>query len=751
MKIQHFRSLCTFIAVMLAAIPAVNATPDLSSEKNYKIVCFQFGTGCVTDGATMGLTDTPLYYKSTEASGDEDYWIFSEEQTGFFTIRNAKTGKYVTWDGIYQGTGHRYVSMTDTSDGQLSLWTFQSLGGGLYAIRNASHTDHLWDVRVSSFTVGTYPRSNDSNTNQQFYLYDKDGKRVSDKIEKSDPLADAVSDLSLGGHTLVYDHSNDRYYCPLPLSVFNTSLPVTVTFSLKDGWQRLCLGSETIGSGNSYTISNIVASTPLTVTVYRTDGSTLSKKVFFTSLPVVSIYGSFGDEYSEGYIQVTEPEVQHPLFSMKAKWRGGITNGSDKHKRNYHVKLKDADGAKLDHSFFGLRNDNSWILEACQVDMSRVRNRVITDLWNDFSTPPYYADREPKARTGSRGRFVELLLNDEYRGIYCMTENMDRKQMKLAKYDEATGTMHGMLWKSKDWSYAVFMGHNSNSNSYPGTAPRNYNNNSESWDQYYVKYPDFDDVRPTDWQTLYNAVKFVCTSSDNDFRNHVAEYFDLPLLTDYYILMETILSTDNHGKNMFFACYDQQESPMVTFGVWDMDATIGQRWSDAYYHSNLMQPEQDYATYITNNEHGDYNLFRRLRLTNAEDFNMRVRLRYKELRQNWLSTESILNRFRQQLAEFKTAGADKREYAKWSGDSDVANKTLNFDTELNYIENWVTRRMNYLDTKRFKISELSGIIETADTTTVANQHWYTLDGCRLSAQPTAKGLYIHGGRKVLVK
>jgi spore coat protein CotH len=323
--------------------------------------------------------------------------------------------------------------------------------------------------------------------------------------------------------------------------------------------------------------------------------------------------------------------------------------------------------------------------------------------------------------------------------------------MKLAKYDEATGTMHGMLWKSKDWSYAVFMGHNSNSNSYPGTAPRNYDNNSESWDQYYVKYPDFDDVRPTDWQTLYNAVKFVCTSSDNDFRNHVAEYFDLPLLTDYYILMETILSTDNHGKNMFFACYDQQESPMVTFGVWDMDATIGQRWSDAYYHSNLMQPEQDYATYITNNEHGDYNLFRRLRLTNAEDFNMRVRLRYKELRQNWLSTESILNRFRQQLAEFKTAGADKREYAKWSGDSDVANKTLNFDTELNYIENWVTRRMNYLDTKRFKISELSGIIETADTTTAADQYWYTPDGCRLSAQPTAKGLYIHGGRKVLVK
>ena len=33
----------------------------------------------------------------------------------------------------------------------------------------------------------------------------------------------------------------------------------------------------------------------------------------------------------------------------------------------------------------------------------------------------------------------------------------------------------------------------------------------------------------------------------------------MPVLIDYYILMETILSTDNHGKNMFFAVYDKEE------------------------------------------------------------------------------------------------------------------------------------------------------------------------------------------------
>ncbi len=58
----------------------------------------------------------------------------------------------------------------------------------------------------------------------------------------------------------------------------------------------------------------------------------------------------------------------------------------------------------------GMRSDNKWILDAMFVDASRMCNRVSTDLWNDFAAAPYYADQEPKARTGTRGRFVEMIL-----------------------------------------------------------------------------------------------------------------------------------------------------------------------------------------------------------------------------------------------------------------------------------------------------------------------------------------------------
>ena len=545
-----------------------------------------------------------------------------------------------------------------------------------------------------------------------------------------DPIDRAAKDLRIDGHPVVYVESTSQYLCPVPLSTFGKDLTATVSYTKNEGCTNLQIDGTERPAGSTHTFAGVAGGKNYILKVTDAKGREVSYPLTFTSLPVVQLYGSFSNSYSDGYILVSEPDKTEAKeqLSMKAKWRGGITNSDNKHKRNYHVKLKDENGDKLEKKFFGLRNDNSWILESCQVDMSRIRNRTLTDLWNDFSTPPYYIDQEKKALTGTRGHFVELILNDEYRGIYCMTENMDRKQMKLKKYDEEKGETHGQLWKSKDWSYATMMGYEPDSY-YPKDFLSDPDERSEMWDSYEVKYPDFEDYGyQTDWTTLYNAVDFVAHASDDDFRAHIAEYFDLPLVLDYYILMETILATDNHGKNMFFGVYDKQADKKITFSVWDMDATSGQRWSDDYYHQSFLGPEQDYSEFIRQNEHGDYNIFKRLRETDANNFNTRTRLRYRDLRQNELATENILKRFKTYLDEFKTAGSDQREYARWSYDSDVARHELDFDNEYEYLADWFTRRMDYLDNTRFKIGELpkkgdvngDGETDIADAVAIVN-------------------------------
>jgi hypothetical protein len=739
------------------------AVPDFKGDSRYYIVCQQFPDGCVTDGSNSGQ-QTPVGYITQRTADDANLWTITGTDNGLYYIQNAKTGKYVTYDGVREGTTRRYVNMTAEPDGDRSLWTVTVQSGKYFTIRNVAKTDQLWDVRVSSYVVGTYSNTGSGAQNQLFAFYDETGTAVEDVHIRQEPLAKAIEGLRIGQYAPLYTTDQGGCYLyPTPSEHFGQDVTLPVRYTANEGWGRMHIDGTEVRDGDTYTFSKVTGGKYHTLTISHSDGTTVTTRMTFTSLPVVSIDGTFSDNYSEGGIIVQEPgKEQYERQRMKAKWRGGITNGSDKHKRNYHVKFMDADGEKKDQKFFGLRNDNSWILEACQVDMSRIRNRMVTDLWNDYCTKPYYADREPKALSGTRGRFVELILNEEYRGIYCMTEAMDRKQMKLAKYDEDTQTIHGELWKSKDWSYSVFMGHQSDNTTYPGTSPVVFNNNSESWDRYYVKYPDIEDVKPTDWQTLYDAVDFVCTSSDSLFRLQVAEYFDMPVVIDYYILMETTLATDNHGKNMYFAVYDKQTDKRITFGLWDMDACLGQRWSDYYYHSTLMQPEQDYAAYITKNEHGDHNLFRRLRNTNAGDFNMQVRMRYRDLRQTWLQTDSIIARFERQTAAFATAGADKREYKKWSGDSDVAGKTLNFSTELTYLKNWITKRMNYLDKTRFDIDALQAGIHTVEAghTTTPRKGMpgiFTLDGRRVSSTSDEQelrqlppGIYIVNGRKIAV-
>jgi hypothetical protein len=51
----------------------------------------------------------------------------------------------------------------------------------------------------------------------------------------------------------------------------------------------------------------------------------------------------------------------------------------------------------------------------------------------------------------------------------------------------------------------------------------------------------------------------------------------------------------------------------------------------------------------------------------------------------------------------------------------------------------------------FGEGEASGIVDQRSENTTADGSWYTVDGVKLDKQPARKGLYIQGGRKVVVK
>lgn len=401
--------------------------------------------------------------------------------------------------------------------------------------------------------------------------------------------------------------------------------------------------------------------------------------VHFTSLPIIHIQSeNISTEFSNGHFLFYDPADSVPLsFDIDVRWRGATTLARPK--KSYAVKLKDAKGEKLNHSFLGLRSDNSWILDAMSIDKARMRNRISTDLWNDFSTASYIRAFEPTALNGTRGQFVEVFYNHRYQGVYCMTEKIDRKQLQLRKFKN--GQMRGVLYKTNKWNTLV--------------ATSSVPTNAQSiWNGIEISYPNLEDGEPVDWSPLLQIMDFLTNSSASVLRRELPQRIDLNVWRDYFLFIELLLAEDNDSKNQCVYFYDATNSSSL-FGIapWDLDHSWGRD-----YQGNALEANKNFLLYnrvhtCLRTYYGSYNY---------------VKERYQELRTNELRTDSLKARFHRVFQLYRENQVDEREELRWNGQDDIV---LDFDAEEEYIQQWIDQRLAYLDAK-YDFDEELGILQT---------------------------------------
>lgn len=528
-------------------------------------------------------------------------------------------------------------------------------------------------------------------------------------------FAEAFDSLRINDKQLVYDGKGNAYFATLPEGMRNGGdYTAKVTYKLKatnaEGYTLKVNGQEPDADGY-VTFDNVDCETlyPIELT-NASENVDLSAKIRFTFLPIVELNCSSVNSkaYTTGSLRVTDPASlgYDSLMIAAFKYRGA--SSSNYPKRSYAIKLRDENGNSVDRKLLGYRSDNNWILDAMYIDLACMRNRVATDLWNAFECKPYYADREKKVRTGTRGKFVEVILNGQWWGLYCMTEKMDRKQLKLKKFVPAaqstTGEneVHGVLYKSNQWTYEVFMGHESNDDNdnkqviYPHKKVSDYKNilGQETWCEYEFKYPDYED-EAVEWRPLHDAANMVATSFILNI-DSVKSRFDYPMLRDYYLFIDLLLATDNHGKNLFWYAYDIQgpEGDKLSLAPWDLDGTFGQDWDGVI--TNTKDVTLDFDTYIKNYEHGQFAIFDLIK--SRSEWQQDLKDRYAELRiKGVISGDSIANRFANYASLFEASLADQREQNMWSKAYHSRHKDIQGGAT--YAESWIRRRVNWLDQK----------------------------------------------------
>ena len=475
-----------------------------------------------------------------------------------------------------------------------------------------------------------------------------------------------IFSFKMNGTSCALDQASNTFF----YSIKNLELEFSPLIEITHEDLQIFINENPIDNFEINDLGLINVTEPLPIKFIRCDGTELEYQLIFTRLPLIQINTNgqqiLDDPKIAADFQLNDPDylengnLESTFNSISGiELRGGSAQNHPK--KSYAIELwsNNFGTENIDSSLLGMRKDDDWILDAMFIDKARMRNRVSTDIWLDFYQL-HYQSLEPKAKSGTHGKFVEFFINDSYNGIYVLSERVDRKLLKLKKLED--GDDHGLLYKSIHWQNGVVWFENY----------FDFDPNSDYWQGWDQKYPD-PETEKIIWEPLANFTQFVVESSDDEFINQIANQIYLNNAVDYFIFINLLRASDNTGKNVFMVKYNQADRFMML--PWDLDGTWGRAWNG----------NSTNASSILSN-----NLFDRLIENDVDGFKNKLKQRWTVSRNNIFTVDNIMSYFEKYADAMEATKAFEREKSKWE-------LTNTLTGELNYTQGWIEDRLDYLD------------------------------------------------------
>ncbi|MBO7067579.1 MAG: CotH kinase family protein [Bacteroidaceae bacterium] len=445
-------------------------------------------------------------------------------------------------------------------------------------------------------------------------------------------------------------------------------------------------------------------------------------------------------EYVNGSMHLTDTDGSVVELPAKFKTRGA-TASQYMMKPSLNMKLRTLDFTEeADSALLGMRSCSSWILDAMAIDRICMRNRVAFDIWNEFSRLPY--DTEFDGRNGTEGRFIELYINGQYYGIYCLTDRINRKLLdlkKAQKLEDGSTNIRGTLYKNGTNDIA-----NQNEPGYNEDSTACVIEWHNAWE---LSYPE-DYAGLQAWQPLQDAIL------NGHTKDYVKQYFFLQNLADYQILIMALSIGDNWGnKNRFLSVRNIKKdinSPNPTdanrrrfvITPWDLDTSFGGHYAGDYFDGNYSDwPLSDVtqnSPYPISSVSGD------------SEYLGILKQRWIEGRKGAFSPSSINGKLERYCNLFIRSGAWQRMTDYFDGQESRPKYVLDLNREITLVEQWYETRFLEMDAY-FGISDGMDDINDVYKPYMDYAPVYTLSGICLSGKPAKKGIYIQGRKGLVVK
>lgn len=373
-------------------------------------------------------------------------------------------------------------------------------------------------------------------------------------------------------------------------------------------------------------------------------------------------------------------------------------------KKGYGFETQKADSSNNNVALLGMPKENDWILHGPFSDKSLIRNRLVFELAQKL---PHYAPRT---------RFIELILNDDYQGVYLLMEKIkrDKNRVAIAKLENT------------DTDPEAITG------GYLLKLDKDNGSGGEGWmtpGQTFVQYesPDAEALTPQQaayiqtYVNTFEEVLFGIQYQDRDegFR----AYIDEASFIDYILINELSKNVDAYRLSTFL--HKDRGQKLRAGPIWDYNLAfgnanycVGASPSGWVLNFNASCPRDSW----TINNWWD-------RLLMDPDFGQAVQDRWVELRSGPWHTDSILLLIDAQLTLLDEAPA--RNFQRW----DILREWIwpnvvvmgDYPTEIYYLRNWLLDRIDWIDTHIATISpEVIGIDSRENTQIFPNPFSKTL-------------------------
>lgn len=233
----------------------------------------------------------------------------------------------------------------------------------------------------------------------------------------------------------------------------------------------------------------------------------------------------------QGQLLYNSGEYEKSESGMTIKIRGNTSAYASK--KPYKIKLQKKDDLLLrgDKKF----NDKNWVL----------LNDNYLRLYTGFTVSRLLEEKWTPA-----GEYVNLIFNDDYRGIYYLVESIERNEKSRINVSESGFILeHDAYWWNEDGQYIL--------------------SEFNPLLNYTFKYPDFTELDSSSKDYIIETMADYERSLKDD---SYPDYIDMESFAKFLLGHDILGTWDGGGSNLYLSKYDDSPNSLIEAGpLWDFD------------------------------------------------------------------------------------------------------------------------------------------------------------------------------------